>query len=209
MLEVFADGPFYYACGQRYSQSWCWCKCGNPEPVLVRNCYLLSGHTKSCSCRRGDSNRSRTVHGHARRGAKDPTYQSWADMTKRCGNPNANQYDDYGGRGLRICAGLKPFPGFLSVLGLCPPGLEIDRPNNEGHYSCGKCAECLQRGWPLNVRWATIKQQMRNTRRTRFLTYKGETKCLAEWAEQVGLKGSTISRRLKRGWTLERALTEP
>lgn len=34
-------------------------------------------------------------------------------------------------------------------------------------------------------------------------------KCLAEWSELTGIGSSTISDRLKRGWSIERALTAP
>lgn len=74
----------------------------------------------------------------------------------------------------------------------------LDRfPDKHGNYE------------PGNVRWATPTEQQRNTRYNRLLTWNGETRCLAEWVEITGFHGGTILARLKRGWTVERALSEP
>ncbi len=202
MLEVVSDGPpALLPSGQVKPRSWCRCKCGNPELRLVQNQHLTTFHTKSCGCL--------GKHGHTSGGKRSRTWLSWKSMRQRCLSPTCTGFYNYGGRGIKICAGLSPFPGFLSVLGECPEGLEIDRwPNNEnGNYSCGKCAECLQNGWPLNVRWTTEKEQGRNKRNNTLIEFNGETKCLAAWAEFAGLKVNTLLRRLHVGWPMERALT--
>lgn len=60
---------------------------------------------------------------------------------------------------------------------------------------------------PDNCRWATRTQQNRNTRRNRRITFNGETLTAAEWAQRFGISYSLLSNRLKRGWSIERALT--
>lgn len=87
--------------------------------------------------------------------------------------------------------------------------MSIDRKNNDGHYSCGKCEECIANGWPMNCRWATGKEQTRNSTKARMLTVNGRTMTLVEWCEATGLNRETIRRRIRRGWTVEEALTLP
>jgi hypothetical protein len=72
------------------------------------------------------------------------------------------------------------------------PKHTLDRfPNRNGNYE------------PGNVRWATAKEQARNTDATRTLTVNGETRPLTEWAEILGVDGRKLHLRLKRGWTEE------
>jgi hypothetical protein len=43
----------------------------------------------------------------------------------------------------------------------------------------------------------------------RLITFRGETKCLAEWAADFGLRTPTLWNRLDDGWSMEKALTTP
>jgi len=63
---------------------------------------------------------------------------------------------------------------------------------------------------PGNCTWADKKTQARNTRQNHLITFRGETRCLSEWCEVLGLGRVAIESRLrKRGWDVERAFTEP
>jgi DNA-binding transcriptional regulator LsrR (DeoR family) len=59
---------------------------------------------------------------------------------------------------------------------------------------------------PENCCWASSTEQQRNKRNNRIISHDGETLCLFEWAERVGLSPSTIQWRLDSGWTVEAAL---
>jgi hypothetical protein len=128
-------------------------------------------------------------------------YQAWQAMLARCYNPNASGYQDYTGRGITVCDRWRDsFENYdadiLAILGPQPsPKYEVDRTDNYGHYE------------PSNVRWATKKVQQRNTRKNRLLTYNGQTKCVSEWAELLGMWVSTIFTRLRLGWSDEKALS--
>ena len=50
-------------------------------------------------------------------------------------------------------------------------------------------------------------QQSRNKHTTKFIVYNNIKKPLSEWAEITGIKYKTLLTRLRRNWTIERALT--
>jgi len=116
-------------------------------------------------------------------------------MWGRCINENHRFYANYGGRGITVCSKWKTFAGFLEDMGERPFCMELDRIDNNGNY----CKE--------NCRWVSPKEQSRNKRNNRLIEYKGETRCLVEWAEIIGIRRETLSRRLHLGWSIEKAFT--
>src|SRR4051812_12730576 len=92
-----------------------------------------------------------------------PEWRAWHSMRNRCNVPTSKDYERYGARGVRVCANWNSSAGaFLADMGQRPSlGHSLDRRDNDGHYSCGKCAECLANGWPANCRWATASEQAR------------------------------------------------
>jgi hypothetical protein len=194
----------------RQAEWYCKCDCGT-EDVRMNGSSLRSGHTISCGCVHSEvCAKMLTKHGHAA-GELSGTYITWESIKGRCLNPNNPSFDRYGGRGIAICRNWKDsYPNFLESMGEKPSEKHsIDRINNSGNYSCGKCDECVANGWPLNTRWATQTQQARNKSNNRILTINGVRKCLAEWAAETGMRCGTISERLKRGWTDEAAVFTP
>lgn len=128
-----------------------------------------------------------------------PEYNVWKGMRARCERTTNADYPYYGGRGIRVCERWSNFLLFFADVGPRPTSQHtIDRyPNNDGNYE------------PGNVRWATRREQGRNKRNTRPLTYRGVTKPMSEWAEEFGLPYFTLRSRLDiYGWSLERALEE-
>lgn len=170
----------------------CVCECG--QKVTVRAERLRGGHVKSCGClvKRRMSRLNRT-HGRS----KTPLYRVWRRMIDRCENEKNDSFQYYGSRGIAVCAEWRnSFEAFERDMGPgYGAGLSIDRINNDRGYSADNC------------RWATDTEQNRNRRFNRLITFKGETRCVAEWAELVGIKYTTLIQRLNRGWPLERALT--
>jgi hypothetical protein len=120
-------------------------------------------------------------------------------MIQRCENPNHRSFHRYGGRGIFVCpAWRSSFDLFIRDAGRRPSyAHSLDRIDNDGGYE------------PGNVRWATRKEQSRNSSVIRWLTLRGETMPLTDWAKRLGVPGQTITTRLARGWPVERALTQP
>jgi len=119
-------------------------------------------------------------------------------MRQRCANQAEPSYPNYGGRGIYVCERWRDsFANFLADMGPRPAGTSIDRIDNDGPYS------------KLNCRWATQAEQARNTRHNHRVEHDGETLCIAEWSERVGIPGRIITQRLGLGWSAQRALTTP
>lgn len=179
--------------GQTKRRMMCKCDCGNETVSLLTN--LRKGHSTSCGCTQRAAGRGNRTHGYS----GTPTYRAWQDMIQRCHNPARPGYATYGARGIVVCQRWRDsFEAFLEDMGEVPsPSRSIDREDNDGNYEPGNC------------RWATRQEQSRNTTRNINLTHNGETACLAEWADRLGMSYGTLHSRLLTGWSVEDALTIP
>jgi hypothetical protein len=123
-------------------------------------------------------------------------YGIWSGIHRRC-NDLKNKH--YGARGIKVAPewhGSEGFLRFLEYIGPRPSKKHsVDRINPNGDYA------------PGNVRWATPKEQGRNRRNNRLLTFEGVAKTITEWAEQRHCSDTLIINRLKWGWSVEAALS--
>lgn len=180
----------------------CRCDCGNIKSI--EGTKIRTGHTQSCGCLHAESiQRTLCIHGHSRWGQKkSPEYCTWVNIRSRCNNPKAAGYESYGGRGIKVCEAWNAstgFPAFLRDVGKKPsPDHSLDRIDPNGNYEKG------------NVRWILKSKQAQNTRRTRLITFDGQTLCVAEWERVLGFKAGTIARRIDvSGWSEHKALSTP
>lgn len=131
----------------------CKCSCGSTTNVAGHE--LRRGRVTSCGCLRRDSSPSRR---HGMSGTnKTKEYRAWVNMRYRCLNSDCVDWKNYGGRGLTISIRWSSFENFLTDMGTCPPGLTLERKNNDKGYS------------PDNCVWATYTAQNRNRRKLRRL----------------------------------------
>lgn len=181
---------------RRYNETWWVCRCDCGQAITARQLFLKRGNTRSCGCIRKEQCRERTqTHGMT----NTPEYHVWCGMKKRCNDPKDSHYHRYGGRGIRVCERwARSFEHFIADMGRRPTWRHsLDRIDGDGDYA------------PENCRWATPKQQGSRTSRVQHLTVDGVTRNLSEWAEQVGGTRTIIRKRLARGWSLKRAVSEP
>lgn len=176
----------------------CRCECGVEKPVAAS--HLIHSRTRSCGCLATEMKRMPgrgVVHGCS----NHPEYASFRAMLSRCHNPRDEAFEYYGGRGISVCdRWRRSFEAFLQDMGPRPTVLgrkaSLDRRDNDGDYT------------PANCYWASLHQQARNKRSNHVIEFQNQKLCLAEWAEVTHIKAPTIRRRLRLGWSVERALTE-
>lgn len=128
--------------------------------------------------------------------SKSRIYRIWAGIKTRCFNLNYLGYKDYGGRGIKMFEGwihdFQSFYEYVSKLeNFGKEGYSLDRIDNNGNYE------------PGNLRWATKKEQQRNTRRNILVEYNGEKIILADAAQKVNIDAETLRSRMKAGDTGE------
>ena len=105
---------------------------------------------------------------------------TYAAMLNRCFNPKDGNWQNYGGRGIKVCdrwhtPGGQGFVNFLADMGKRPCGKTLDRIDVNGNYC------------PENCRWATDKQQALNKRPRKPAAPIEPSAVQAETAEITGV----------------------
>lgn len=86
---------------------------------------------------------------------------------------------------------------FFSDMGKRPDGMTLERKDSNKDYG------------PENCRWATRKEQQRNTSYNRVLTLNGITMCARAWELALGFPSGLIFGRASRGWSVLDILATP
>lgn len=165
----------------------CQCSCPDKNYKTCRTCSLNNGHNISCGC-----------IGQIRHGLTGtPEYRAWKAIKNRCYNPEFKDFKYYGGKGIVVSDEWKDDPEqFYKDMGKRPSEKHsIDRIDSNGNY----CKE--------NCRWATPIEQANNTSWNLLVEYNGEVHTAAEWDRIQNFPKGLIARRLRDGWSIEKALT--
>ena len=176
------------------SSRWvCRCKCGATKTVLGK--ALTSQKTKSCGCYNKEKAKETFYkHGYSHTNL----HNRWLKIRERCYNPNSRSFENYGGRGIQMCNEWKQnFMRFYSwaIENGYKPGLTIDRIDVNGNYE------------PKNCRFINQKGQQNNRRNNVYITYKNKTQTLAQWADYYNIPYKILWKRIKLGWTFEKAIS--
>jgi len=175
------------------------CKCGNKKETKMR--YVKYNKVRSCGCLRKEKF-MKLITKHGLR--YTPFYQVWQHMIKRCNSEKCSRYKDYGLRGIKIV--WKDFKSFRDDMydtynthyKLNNGDTTIERIDNNGDYSNKNC------------KWVTLKEQQNNKRNNLFVCYRGETKTVAEWADILKVKYSSLYSRIRHyKWSIEDCINIP
>lgn len=174
----------------------CKCDCGNESIVAGGN--LTNGHIVSCGC----FNDKRRIEAHTKHGmSDDKMYSTWLSRRRRCYDTRCPAYENYGGRGIKMCDRWKEdYGAFYEDVSKLPHfgevGYSLERIDNNGDYC------------PENCCWATAKQQSNNRRSNFMITYLGRTQTLGQWVDELGLNYKKTRKRIREyNWSVERAFT--
>lgn len=123
--------------------------------------------------------------------------KTFHNMIQRCKNPKIHNYASYGGRGIKVCDRWRlpkgeGFRNFIADMGPRPFKMTIERIDTNGNYE------------PSNCKWATKKDQARNTRKKRMVEFNGKSYHVAELAEKLGIEMKTLYYRIQQGWPIEK-----
>ena len=129
---------------------------------------------------------------------KHPLYLTWKNMKKRCNNPKASEYNNYGGRGIKVCdEWSKSFKSFYdwAISNGWEKTLSIDRINTNDNY------------YPENCRWSNVNTQMNNTTKNHYVVYNNITYTLSTLAEFLNIPYNIVRYRISRcNWNVEQLI---
>ncbi len=196
LLEIFIENNGR----QNRTMAKCKCDCGNECIGILTN--ISNGMKYSCGCLSGChdmqskiDNNENFAHGLCHH----QLYSTWAGMKTRCTNENTLQYENYGGRGIKICDDWNDFNKFYEwAKNQDYDNKTLDRIDNNGNYC------------PENCKFSTYVEQASNKSNNTFFTVFGETKTVAQWSrdERCKVTYDVLCYRINKGWDEELAMTK-
>jgi hypothetical protein len=177
--------------------SWnCECECG--RTYIAWGTSLRRADIASCGCYRRDR---LFKHGHAAGDKRRNGYGIWSAMKDRCSNPSNQEFNGYGGRGIKVCESwASSFEKFIEDMGpRTSRKHSIDRINNNGNYEPGNC------------RWATREEQDNNRSNNIMIEYNGNKMTVRQAVKAAGnvVLVATARWRVKNGWSSAAAVETP
>lgn len=180
---------------KKHQSFWnCLCDCG--KEFITRGSHIKENHIMSCGCLRSELYLVNLRH-ETHKLSKNPIYNSWISMIRRCTDPKNKKHKYYMARGIKVCDRWLDIKCFYEDMGDRPKGTSLDRIDTNGNY----CKE--------NCRWATSTQQNNNRNINVRINYNGKNQTLSEWSRELGINKSTLEGRIfVRKWSIEKAFTQ-
>lgn len=180
---------------------YCKCSCGNTTTVRTT---ALGKDTYSCGCYNKQHNLNSSKHPLRKRYKFSDSqksspyyklYHTWSHVKERCYNKRSKDYNNYGGRGIKMCEEWRNDYNVFKEWSLShgfdistnPLNMTIDRINVDGDYS------------PDNCRWVGIEVQANNKRNNIHFTIDGYNYTPNEASKIFNIKVSTIRYRYRKG----------
>lgn len=197
-----------------------WCKENGYIKGLRLERIDSKGNYESSNCRLGRRNAYKNGIGKYSRGVKKHRqemkelcgvperyshlriYKIFIGMHSRCEIPTNTHYENYGGRGIKVCDEWSGKDGFFyfykwAMENGYKRNLSIDRKDNEKGYS------------PDNCQWATVDEQIRNRRTSKNFVYNGKEMNLKDIAKNNGTTyGKLYLRVIKKEMSIDEALED-
>lgn len=192
------ENKLKYICdGRNHLYGYYDCKCGKIK--LIKKYSVDHGFTKSCGCKHKNRIKGYGEHNikHGLTGTRE--YEIWSGIKKRCRNKNHHAYNNYGGRGIKVCdRWFDSFENFLEDMGKIPDDKDvIDRINNDGNYE------------PENCRWVTYEESDNNKRNNIFIEYNNKRQTIRQWEKELNFPCGVLWNRINDGWAVEDAIITP
>lgn len=198
-ITVIKQVEDYVSPKGKHRAMWlCECNCEKHTIFITLGNGIRTGHVKSCGCWELECHSTHKSY-------KERLYKVWSNMKLRCNNPNHKQYYNYGGRGIKVCDEWNN--DYLSFKKWAYEN-GYDENASKGQYTIERI-DVNGNYCPENCCWKTHKEQQFNKRNNHKVEYDGKLLTLTEWGELTGFGFHLIQSRLKRGWSIEKALTTP
>jgi hypothetical protein len=194
-MKLFSLTAISYAGSDGKKSLWLFrCDCG--KEFIMPATEFLKERQKSCGCQKlALISKANSTH----RMSTHPAYFVWRSMKDRCTLPTHQAWENYGGRGIRVCQRwLDSFEAFWEDMGpTYKRGLTLDRKNVNGNYT------------PENCRWVSMKTQGRNKRNNQIINTQWGRITISEASEISGIGVTTLCYRLAAGWPENLLFAEP
>lgn len=107
----------------------------------------------------------------------------WADPVQQSRNRKSTNYVIFNGEERMLCELVEEFG--------------LDRSTVHSRF--------YKKGWTIEESLGIVKKRITKNG-TKLITFKGQAKSALFWAEEYNIKRTTLYERLRRGWSIERAL---